>query len=293
MKQILSACLILCSIASFGQAAGTYKVYDTKKQKEITIDDIISDFATADVLFFGEEHDDSIGHLLEAQIFEKAHKAFGSSMMLSMEMFETDVQLVVDEYLKGLILEKNLIKEGRAWKNYSDYKPMIEYAKANNILVMAANTPARYTNAVTRNGLEYLQKFDEDIWRWIPKKIDTATGRYYEKFLEIMGGHGIMPGMHIYQSQNLWDATMAYSIYNVKHHFPQFKILHLNGRFHTDEKLGIPAQLQKMARKEVFRVLNISSFYSEGDLAKPDWKQYEKLGDYVIITQSFKKDEGK
>jgi uncharacterized iron-regulated protein len=293
MKQILSACLLLCSIASFGQAAGTYKVYDSKKKKEVTIDNIITDFANADVLFFGEEHDDSIGHMLEAQIFEKAHKAYGNKMVLSMEMFEADIQVVLDEYISGLIQEKNLIKEGRAWKNYTDYKPLIEYAKTNKIPVLAANTPARYTNAVTRNGLEYLSNFTRARYIWFPPTIDTATGKYYEKFLEIMGGHGVMPGLHIYQSQNLWDATMAYTIHKYISHkkHTSKKILHLNGRFHTDEKLGIPAQLKNMAKSMPLKMLNISSFYSEGDFANPDWKKYENLGDYVIITQSFKKDE--
>lgn len=290
MKKILSACLLFCSVAAFGQDVSTYKVYDTKKKKEISIDDIIKDLASADVLFFGEEHDDSIGHMLEAQVFEKAHKAYGKKIALSLEMFEADVQIVLDEYLSGLILEKNLIKEGRAWKNYTDYKPLVEYAKANNVPVIAANTPARYTNGVTRNGLSYLKKFDTYTTQWIPTSIDTATGRYYEKFLEIMGGHGVMPGMHIYQSQNLWDATMAYSIYKFIQKDPDRKILHLNGRFHTDEKLGIPRQLGIYAKKPL-KMLNISSFYSEGDLQNPDWTKYEVLGDYVIITQKFKKDE--
>lgn len=293
MKKILATCLLFCTIAASGQDKSTYKVYDTKKKKEISVEDIIKDFANADVLFFGEEHDDSIGHMLEAQIFEQAHKAYGKKMVLSMEMFEADVQIVVDEYLSGLILEKNLIKEGRAWKNYTDYKPLIEYAKANNIYVIAANTPARYTNAITRNGLGYLPKFGRATYRWLPPSVDTATGRYYEKFLEIMGGHGVMPGMHIYQSQNLWDATMAYSIHKFILQNPDKKILHLNGRFHTDEKLGIPAQLAKLSKSdsEPLKMLNISCFYSEGDLQNPDWKKHENLGDYIIITQKFKKDE--
>ena len=167
---------------------------------------------------------------------------------------------------------------------------MVEYAKANNLQVVAANTPARYTNAVTRNGLDYLKKFDKWAQQWLPSKVDTATGRYYEKFLEIMGGHGVMPGMHIYQSQNLWDATMAYSIHKARTSNPDSKIYHLNGRFHTDEKLGIPAQLNKLSKKPV-KMLNISSFYSEGDLEKPEWSKYTKLGDYVIITKNFKEEK--
>lgn len=293
MKKLLSAILLCCSLSAFAQDASTYKVYDTKKKKEITIDDIIKDFANADVLFFGEEHDDSIGHMLEAQVYEKAFRELGQNLYLSLEMFEADVQLVLNEYLQDLILEKNLIKEGRAWKNYADYKPLVEYAKLNSLQVIAANTPARYTNAVTRNSLEFLQRFNDDIWEWIPKNIDTATGRYYQKFLEIMGGHGVMPGMHIYQSQNLWDATMAHNIYKTKKNAPAIKVFHLNGRFHTDEKLGIPAQLQKLTGSKPLKMLNISCFYSEGDLQKPDWKKFETLGDYVIITQNFKKDDEK
>ena len=269
---------------------GLYKVYDTRSSKEVSIDDIIQDFAGADVLFFGEEHDDSIGHILEAQVFEKAHKALGNDVALSMEMFERDVQLVVNEYLAGLIGEKNLLKEGRAWKNYSDYKPMVEYAKANKLNIVAANTPARYTNAVTRGGLQALEKFSKDAKQWLPPlPIDTATGRYYERFLEIMGGHGVMPGMHIYQSQNLWDATMAWSIHSFRKKNATTKIVHLNGRFHTDEKQGIIAQLNKYSKNKP-RIINITCTYNE-DMNKPDWEAYKKLADYVIVTKSMKEEK--
>jgi uncharacterized iron-regulated protein len=273
------------------KAEGLYKIYDTKTKKEVTVNDIATAFSTADVLFYGEEHDDSIGHILEAQILEAAYKKMGDKVTLSMEMFERDVQQVVNEYLAGLISEKNLIKEGRAWKTYTtDYKPMVEYAKVNNLELIAANTPPRYTNAVTRGGLEVLGKFDDDAKRWLPPlPIDTATGKYYENFLEIMGGHGEMPGMHIYQSQNLWDATMAWSIYSYTKKNPKQKIFQVNGRFHSDSKLGTAAQLNKYAKGKL-NILNISSFYDD-NYTNPDWKKYEGLGDFIIVTKKFKKDE--
>jgi uncharacterized iron-regulated protein len=285
MNKLITLLLVFSSSAISAQDInGLYKVYDTRNNKEVSLDEIVKEFNTADVLFFGEEHDDSIGHILEAQIFEKAHKAFGSGLALSMEMFERDVQLVVNEYLAGLISEKNLIKEGRAWKNYSDYKPLVEYAKTNQLKVIAANTPARYTNAVTKNGLEILYKFSTDARRWLPLlPVDTATGRYYERFLEIMGGHGEMPGMHIYQSQNLWDATMAWSIHTTLKNNANLKILHLNGRFHTDERMGIIAQLKKYS-KEKLKTINITCTYSE-DMDKPEYEAYKKLADFVIVTK--------
>ncbi len=291
MRSIFIICLLALPFTTLAQDKSLYKIYDTKNKKEVGVEDIVKAFSAADVLFFGEEHDDSIGHMLQAEVFRQSHKAIGKDLMLSMEMFEADVQLVLDEYLAGLIQEKNLIKEGRAWKNYSDYKPMVEYAKANQVPVIAANTPPRYTNAVTRGGLEALSKFSIASRSWLPPPVDTATGRYYEKFLEIMGGHGVMPGMHIYQSQNLWDATMAYSIYKAFLKNTNAKILHLNGRFHSDEKMGIIAQLNKYTKDNPLKILNISSFYSEGDLEKPDWNKYTNLGDYVIITKNLKEEK--
>lgn len=272
---------------------GLYKIFDTRSGKEVSIEDVAKAFAKADVLFFGEEHDDSIGHILEAKIFEESHKLTGNKLVLSMEMFEADVQGVVDEYLTGLIAEKNFIKEARAWSNYKDYKPLVEYAKSNNLKVIAANTPARYANAVTRGGLQALDKFSPHTLMILPPRpIDTATGKYYENFLKIMGGHGVMPGFHIYQSQNLWDATMAWSIFNHIRRDPAAKIMHLNGRFHTDEQLGIISQLNKYTAKSARQpdILNISCFYVES-LEKPDWSQYKHLGDFVIMTKKFKKDK--
>ena len=289
---MILAFLLLSSVTAIAQAdiEGLYKIYDTKTRKEATIADIVKAFENADVLFFGEEHDDSIGHILEARILEQSYKKMGDKLVLSMEMFERDVQLVVDEYLAGLIQEKNLIEEGRAWKNYSDYRPLVELAKANKLKVIAANTPRRYTNAVTHNGMGVLGSFDNRARPWLPPlPVDTATGKYYDNFLKIMDGHGEMPGLHIYQSQNVWDATMAWSIHSYLQSASWAKVYHLNGRFHTDEKLGIIAQLKKYAAKQnkQYRILNISSFYLK-DISSPDWEKYKGLGDFIIVTRKVK-----
>lgn len=258
-----------------------FKVFDTKKKKEIKLDDIVSDLAKADVLFFGEEHNDSVGHYLEAVLFQKLALAYPGRVMLTMEMFHTDVQPVIDEYLANVISEKNFIKEARAWNNYKDYRPMIEYAKVNGLRVIGGNAAARYSNAVTRAGLGILAQLPNTAKEWIaPLPIDTAIGRYYDKFIETLGGHG-MGGMKVFQTQNFWDATMAWSIAKYAKLNKNHKIFQVNGRFHSDEKLGTYTKLEKYAPK--LRLLNISCF-SAADFSSPNWDQYSKLGDYVIIT---------
>ena len=282
MKYLLFISFIIFNYDVFAQdLISHYKVYDVKKQKVISLDEVITDMHKADVLFFGEEHNDSIGHILEFTIFKKLADQFPKKTALSLEMFHTDVQPVIDEYLADLISEKNFIKEGRAWSNYKDYKPLIEYAKTNKLAVIAGNAATRYSNAVTKNGLTVLSGFPKSsLNNLAPLPIDTATGRYLEKFTELLGGHS-MGLMKVYQTQNFWDATMAWSIAKFAKANKGIKILQLNGRFHSDEKLGTSAKLQKYA--PTLKILNISSF-SDENFENPKWEKHRNLGDYIVIT---------
>ncbi|KQS38128.1 ChaN family lipoprotein [Pedobacter sp. Leaf194] len=282
MKISLLFIILLVSTTLSAQInSTTYKIYDVKKQSLISLADIIKDMSTADVLFYGEDHNDSTGHYLESEIFKKLCEAFPKKTVLTMEMFYTDTQPVIDEYLAGLISEKNFIKEGRAWPNYKDYRPLIEYARQNKIKVIGANAATRYSNAVTMDGLDVLKNLPKSSASFLPPlPIDTANGRYNEKFLETLGGHSMGP-MKIYQTQNLWDATMAWSIARLFKEHKGIKVLQINGRFHSDEKLGALAKLQKYAPK--LHILNVSAF-SDESFDNPNWGKFQNLGDYIIVT---------
>jgi uncharacterized iron-regulated protein len=276
--------LIILPFFSFSQDSLSthFKIYNSAKKQSATLDDVVADMANADVLFYGEEHNDSIGHLVEHELLKKLEAKFPGKVGLSMEMFETDCQNVLNEYLEGLIREKNFITEARAWPNYKEYRPLIEFAKANQIPVVAANAPPRYVNMTNRMGLTSLEKLGKTGKSYLPPlPIDTATGIYYNKFLDIMGGHASMGGMQIYQAQNLWDATMGWSIAKFYRAHKGFKILQLNGSFHSEEKLGTTAQLKKYAPKAV--IINIAT-YSDQNFERPDWDKLAKNGDYILVT---------
>lgn len=260
-----------------------YKIYDTRTQQLTTIEQIAIDCKNADVLFFGEEHNDSAGHFLEAAIFKALHSQYGNNLALSMEMFETDCQLVLNEYLAGFISEDRFIKEARAWNNYRDYKPAVEFAKQNGLSVIAANPPRRYVNMVGRKGMRSLDSLPKASKKYLPKlPYDTLGGRYYQKFQEFMGGGS--PGTNnpkIYYSQSLWDAGMSNSMYQFWKKHKNKKIFHMVGRFHSDEKLGTVEQLQN--RNAKLKILNISCF-SDSSFSNPDWEKFKHLGDYIVIT---------
>src|SRR6186713_3473198 len=95
MKLVLIIATFVFSSSLFAQDSlrNHFKIYDTRTKQIITIDKIVTDMADADVLFFGEEHNDSAGHYLENKIFRALHAAYGGNLALSMEMFEADGQL--------------------------------------------------------------------------------------------------------------------------------------------------------------------------------------------------------
>lgn len=279
---LVITCLFGLSVTAQDSMAVHYKIYDSRTQQVVTIDKIVADMANADVLFFGEEHNDSAGHYLENKIFRALHAAYGNQLALSLEMFETDGQLGLNEYLEGKIDESRFAKDVRLWGNYKDYRPMIEYAKQNKVAVIAANPPRRYVTMVSRKGMRSLDSLSKDAKKLLPPlPYDTLSGRYREKFQEIMKGSPGSGSSNIYHSQSLWDAGMSYSMHAFLKKNKRKKIFHCVGKFHSDEKLGTAAQLQQRNKK--LRILNISCF-PDKSFTNPDWAAFTALGDYVILT---------
>lgn len=290
MKKIFLLAGLCSCLFAFAQSGieKHYKIYNTRTQQFTTPEGIAADCKDADVIFFGEEHNDSAGHYLEAAIFKALYSQYGDKMALSMEMFETDCQGVLNEYLAGFISEERLIKEGRAWNNYKDYRPVVEWAKDKKLPVIAANTPRRYVNMVSRKGMASLDSLPKASKRFLPPlPYDTSSGRYREKFMEFMqGGSPGTSNARIFYSQSLWDAGMSYSIHHFQRRNKDRKVFHMVGRFHCDEKLGTAEQLQKRNKK--LKIVNISSFsdssFARLDPSSAEWKKFSSLGDYVIVT---------
>lgn len=283
MKRIILCLLFFPLILSAQEMLSetNYRIYSVRSLKEVSVNEIVKDMQHYDVLFFGEEHDDSVTHYLEKFLLERLYSSFGNDLALSLEMFDRDVQVIMDEYLDGLIREKNFIKDARAWNNYKDYRPMVEFAKERSLDVICANAPSRYTNLAGRKGQEALLKLPAASKMYIaPLPYDTAYGAYHEKLMAI-SGHGPMGSFSMVTAQSLWDATMAYSIAEYLKKNKGKKIMQVNGKFHSDEGFAIVTQLKKYRPQA--KVLIISTASDEA-FPQINWDLYRASGDYIIIT---------
>ncbi len=256
-----------------------YRIYSVKEGKEISLKDVVSDMKNNDVIFYGEEHNDSVTHFLEKSLFMGLYGAYNNKVALSMEMFERDIQGVMDEYLSGAIKEKYFKKDARTWSNYKDYRPMVEFAKKNQLDVVCANAPGRYTAIAGSKGEKALMVLPE--WskkNFAPVPYDTASGEYYSKLQE-QSAH--MPGFDLVVGQGLWDATMAYSISEYLKTHPDKKIMQVNGRFHSDQGFGAATQLKKYNPRAKILIISTGS---DDSFPNIDWSKFKQNGDYIIIT---------
>lgn len=252
-----------------------------------TLEEVIGAAATADVVLMGEEHDDDVGHGVQARVFEALLDRYGErrSVVLSLEMFERDVQHVVDEYLEGLITEEHFLASARPWDNYREYyRPLVETAREEGVPVMAANAPRRYVNRVSRLGRDSLAALSERaLGTLAPLPYPPASEAYRAEWEALVGEGARHMGPGVIQAQALWDATMAHSIAGALERWPDALVLHLAGAFHVEKGTGIPEALEHYrpgARQLLVAVR------SAGNPSVFDPASHGGLGNFVILTRS-------
>ena len=213
-----------------------------------TLADVMRAASAADVLILGERHDDPTAHAVELALLEAA-LAGDRPVVLSLEMVETDVQTVLDEYLAGQIRERDWLAAARPWSNYAaDYRPLVETARASGAPVVAANAPGRYVSLVSRRGLESLDSLSAPARAWLPPDVPPPSAALAEAFTALMGGmaHGSGPSVEgMLAAQNLRDATMAWRIAEALAAHPGALVVHVNGSFHSAGRLGVPEHLAR------------------------------------------------
>ena len=290
--QKFTAILFFITLVSFSISAqmtdANYRIYDTAGNAA-DIQQIVDGIGATDVVFLGENHDDATAHGLQLEIFKRAVEKYSAQrkVVLSLEMFERDVQIVLDEYLKNLITEKKFLDDSRPWGNYkTDYRPLIELAKEQKLDVIAANAPRRYVNMVSRLGRDALNQLAPETKKWLaPLPYGEPSQAYGDKFNALMGkmSEANMGLNKILASQSLWDATMAFSISEFIKKTKNPLVVHLNGAFHTENRLGTVEHLLKYNPKA--RVLVVTMRY-EDDFTKFDKGKHTSLGDFVILTDA-------
>lgn len=306
--------------------AAHFRVF-TGEGQPATFQDLVEAMAEAEAVLVGEVHTDPVGHWIEAKLVREGLDLVGAgretgalrSLALSLEMFERDVQGIVDEYLHDLITEAQFKASARPWDYYDeDYRPMVEMAKEAGIPVLAANAPRRYVNRVSRLGPQALNDLSLSARSFLPPlPFPQPSDAYRAEWTALMTGmtmesqcpvpegegrdeareepeaeepHAPPAGMPTHeasfmenglQAQTLWDASMAHTITFFLDSHPGSLVLHMVGGFHVQNFTGIPEKVQfyRPGTRTLVIHMDLADDFSTFDL-----EEHTGRGDFVILT---------
>jgi len=282
MTKLFSLIFSVCFIVSgFSQKKEAYKLYNSKGKK-VSYKKMLKQLSKADVVFFGEEHNNPIAHWLELEVTIDLSKT--RELILGAEMFETDNQQALSDYLSEKIDAKQFKDTARLWKNYkTDYKPLVEFAKKNNLKFIATNVPRKFASLVYHKGFKGLDTLSNAEKQWLPKLpiAFDATLPGYVKMLKMMEGHG---GDNLPKSQALKDATMANSIAT---NYESGKLfIHYNGSYHSNDFEGILWYLKKQLPQ--LKVMTIT-MAEQSDISNLATKNKNKAHFIIIVPETMTK----
>lgn len=298
--------VLLCvlAVAFRGPDRPAYRLY-TQNLKSTTYAKLLRQATEADVVFFGELHNDPICHWLELQLTKDLQAAKKGNLVLGAEMFEADNQVALSDYVQGKTTAKELATKARLWPNFdTDYKPIADFAREQHISFVATNVPRRYARLVSRQGLSALDTVSAEAKQQmapLPLTVDlTLPG--YKAMMDMMsqpspGGSNTSPGSatattnlhgttsdmtaNFARAQAIKDATMAYFIrQNLK---PGQTLLHFNGDYHSKNFEGIVwylRQQQPNGNERPLKILTLSSI-EVADIDKPN-SENRNLADFVL-----------
>ena len=302
-------CLLgLGGCASIGQAIAAaaapaslssgYRIVTPATVAETTPQQMIERLTRADIVFFGEQHDDPETHRAEAELLGAIGRT-GRPVVLSLEMFERDVQPVLDDYLGGRVSESEFLARSRPWDRYAtDYRRLIELAKQNRWRVVAANVPRPLASAIGRKGFAAFDTLTTSERRTASREhVCPPTDDYHARFMESMQSHAPPLGPaprasdslptamaeRFYLAQCVKDETMAESIVDARLASPRDAIVvHFDGAFHSDYSQGTVARVK---RRQPGWILAVVSAVPVSDPAVAPIVTHSGQADFVIFTK--------
>lgn len=268
--------MVLASFTSLqAQNKPAYILYNSKGKK-VRYSRLIEEVSSKDILLFGEYHNNAIAHWLQWEITNDLQQK--RALILGAEMFEQDNQEALNQYVQGKITARTLDSTARLWKNYpTDYAPLVDLAKTNQLTFAATNIPRKFASLVARGGFEALDTLNALQKSWIaplPILYDSSLPGY-KNMVAMMGGHG---GSNLPKAQAIKDATMAHFI--LQSYKAGSLFIHFNGSYHSDFFEGIGWYLQQK-RPDLKRVTITT--VSQKDITRLE-KEHLGRADYIICV---------
>lgn len=253
-----------------------------------TWEEAARELAGADVVLMGEVHGHTLGNAVQQELYEDI-LVLNPLAQLSMEFYERDEQVALDDYLAGITDRAAFEKaSGRSkGNNPPAHARMIDASREAGRPVIASNAPRRYVRLARTDGYERLEMLGQAQRALLEIPEGTPKGAYRDRFVEAMGGMASHGGEAMIEgflrSQTVWDATMAQSI--VDGLGGGAPVVHVVGYFHAQfggepGGSGLVDQLRARGEGEL-KILSLITLPADSELLRD---RDEGLADFVVYV---------
>lgn len=225
------------------------EVYRVSNGGTLSVEGMVKELRSADVIFIGELHDSPENHLLQAEVIRMLHEA-DVPLAIGLEMFRADDQRTLDAWASGeLSLDQFLPRYYANWRMpWPLYKDIFLYAREHRIPLIGLNIPDAVSKTVAEKGFGSLSPEQR---AQIPSGITCDVDARYRDFIRRAYSDHIHPSDRKFnnfcEAQLVWDRSMAWHIAQFRAKHKDTVIVVLTGIGHAWRR-GIPEQLTLYAK---------------------------------------------
>jgi uncharacterized iron-regulated protein len=212
-----------------------------------TFEALVSRLAPERVVIIGEVHDRYEHHLNQLAIICRLYQQ-NPDMAIGVEYFQQPFQAALDAYVEGRIDTREMLLKTEylsRWQfDYRLYAPILEFARAHGVPVVALNARQEISSKVAREGISGLSDTER---AQIPQRFDRDVPGYRERLQAVFQQHPEIQHMsfeNFVEAQLVWDETMAARTARYVEAHPGRHLVVLAGDGHVIRS-GIPARFAR------------------------------------------------
>lgn len=280
--------------ADTSQAFHEWQVLEVRTGRPISFEELASQLGAADVIYIGEEHRHR-SHIEAALKIIHALLDRNRLLLLGLEMFGWDGQAGLDRYLADPDMTRERFLQESRWKEnwggaYDEYEPLVSFARAHKLPVLALNPPKPLVRRVAREGLLRARE-DPEMIRWgmqdEPLAEDAAYREVILKQLRLChGGLSDDAYQRMYEGSLFRDEGMAKTIAASLARLPagEGPVVSYTGGGHIQYRLPVPNRVLRRQSKPLRQATVYLTSLERGHEEEVRALLRESIADYLWLT---------
>lgn len=224
------------------------KSYGTEPAKLNTLEKILPELLSSQIILLGENHEEYSHHLFQLEVIKELHNYY-PQLVIGLEMVQAPFQKYLDEFIEGRIDEKKLLNKIEYYErwgfDYRLYRDIFLFAKEKKIKLLALDIKGEIVKKVFKEGIHKLSEED----RVHLPELDLFRPEYRDYLEKVFQSHKFQDNQtnfeYFYQAQVLRDEYMTERSVEFLKKNPSYKMIILVGRGHLEYGYGIPASFKR------------------------------------------------